>query len=190
MPLGTSLWLSPGLRLPGVTLTLPSAPRPVPASPLAAAPVGESAVAALEFNNAYGFYSWLSGLDEVQGAARPELAKARLLIDAYGPLSQGPVFAMKEGKRLTLLSSKDPSIPPVTLSLARESLDAEPSARARLLADRLEAAAARASLSLRKRVEEAHVRAHDTLRLIELYGPIDPETGLPTGGPAGTATAG
>ncbi|MFA5138679.1 MAG: hypothetical protein WC728_05540 [Elusimicrobiota bacterium] len=146
-PLASPIRLTPSLSLPGGSLSLPSVARPslqpMPASPLGAIPVGESAVVARDFSNAYGFYSWLSELNEVQGTPRPELAKARLLIEASGLLSQGPVFVMKEGARLTLLSSKDPDVPPVVLSLSRESLDeGGASPQARFLAERLEAAAA------------------------------------------------
>jgi len=95
-------------------------------------------VSADTIQNAYGFYSWLSGLPEMAQASYA--LKARVLIAAEPLLAKGPVIAMEEGGSLTLLSLNDPMTPPAKASL-EEPADDEVAPREKHLAGRLEAAA-------------------------------------------------
>jgi hypothetical protein len=126
-PLATvpSLTLAQGLPLPAPILPAVG-PAPTPA-------VGVSGpVQAKDFNNAYGFYGWISEL------APPEDA-ARLLLGAFPLIERGAVFVMKEGGRITVLSVLHPDSPAIVMDLS--ALPDTP--QARVLSHELELAAER-----------------------------------------------
>jgi hypothetical protein len=95
------------------------------------------------FSNSYGIYSWLSGLPELASAPDPELAKAGILLALRGIVEQGPVIIMKDPAGLTAISAKDPSVPPVLVSLAAKDLASPSSPSAVVLAKKLAQAKAK-----------------------------------------------
>jgi len=86
--------------------------------------------------SAYGFYSWLAGLEGVS----EETLKAGVLLGVEPLLSRGAVIITVDKGVLTALSMKDPSLAPIVLDLSE--LAARPSAQARALAGRVEKARA------------------------------------------------
>ncbi|MBI5624434.1 MAG: hypothetical protein HY924_11705 [Elusimicrobia bacterium] len=95
------------------------------------------------FSNAYGLYSWVSGLPEVAASPDPELAAAGIVLALRGLAEQGPFIVMKDPAGLTAISANDPNVPPVQVSLKAKDLAAPASPGAAVLATKLAAAKAR-----------------------------------------------